>query len=76
MLRAGRGGRGQKAPPRGPSSMQKAASSLVQRGGGANATSGAATERTKWLLLIDALKKKCTPQSAILPATQRTCVGC
>lgn len=56
--------------------MQKAASSLVQRGGGANATSGAATERTKWLLLIDALKKKCTPQSAILPATQRTCLGC
>lgn len=59
---AGRGGRGgsqAKAAPRGPSSMAKAANSLVQRGSGANATIGHGTERTQWLLLIDALKKKC-----------------
>lgn len=30
----------------------------MQRGGGANATTGAGTERTQWLLLIDALKKR------------------
>jgi hypothetical protein len=39
--------------------MAKATNSLVHRGGGANATSGAATERTQWLLLINALKQKC-----------------
>lgn len=60
LLAAGRGGRGAaaRAGPRGPSSSSKAAASLVQRGGGANATTGAGSERTQWLLLIDALKKR------------------
>jgi hypothetical protein len=35
----------------------------VQRGGGANATTGAGTERTQWLLLVDALKKRSATSS-------------